>query len=385
MNRFCILGAAMALLAAPVHAQGLTDDQFHDMAEDVFRPIMKEFDIPGMAIGVTLDGQHHVFTEGFADRDTSRPVDADTLFELGSISKLFNVALAGLAEEQGLLSLEDPVSKELPVLEGSAFDRITLYDLAAHATGGLPLQVPDSITDRAGLMDYLAEWKPDADTRALRSYSNVSIGLLGLIVAERFGTSYETAVTERLLPGLGLDSTFVTVPDDAMDRYAFGYSKTGAPIRVSPGMLDAEAYGLKSDVTDMTRFLDAQLGNLDLSGEMEAALSRTRLSEYDTAHFAQAMIWEGYPWPVDPARLAAGNAPDMVMTPQPLTRHDPQALEGAVFLNKTGATNGFGAYVAMVPSERIGIVVLANRNYPNPVRAESTLRLMKDLLAATER
>ncbi|WP_435165181.1 class C beta-lactamase [Falsirhodobacter sp. 1013] len=382
MNPFCILGAALALLAAPVHAQGLTEDQFHDMAENIFRPVMKEFDIPGMAIGVTLDGRHHLFTEGFADRETSRPVDEDTLFELGSISKLFNMALAGLAEEQGLLSLEDPVSKDLPALEGSAFDRITPYDLAAHATGGLPLQVPDSITDQAELMDYLADWNPDADPRSLRSYSNVSIGLLGLIVGERFGTSYETAVTDRLLPGLGLDSTFVTVPDDAMGRYAFGYSKTGAPIRVSPGMLDTEAYGLKSSVTDMTRFLDAHLGNLDLAEEMEAALSRTRLSEYDTAHFAQAMIWEGYPWPVDPAQLAAGNAPDMVMKPQPVTRHDPRALEGAVFLNKTGATNGFGAYVAMVPSERIGVVVLANRNYPNPVRAEATLRLMKDLLAA---
>ncbi|MDB6452714.1 class C beta-lactamase [Falsirhodobacter sp. 20TX0035] len=381
MKRFPILGLALALLAAPAHARDLTDDQFHDIAEDIFRPLMQELDIPGLAIGVTLDGRPHVFAEGFADRDTRRPVDADTLFELGSVSKLFNVALAALAEEEGLLSLDAPVSQERPALKGSAFDRITLNDLAAHATGGLPLQVPEGIVDDASLNDYLAHWTPEGDPpQTLRSYSNVSIGLLGRITADRFGASYDTALSEHLLPALGLNSTFVTVPEEAMDRYAFGYSRTGAPVRVNPGMLDAEAYGIRSTVTDMTRFLDAHLGNLDLPEPVDAALARTRVAGYDTAHFAQGMIWEGYPWPVDPAQLAAGNAPEMALTPQPLTRHDPQALQG--LLNKTGATNGFGAYVAMVPSERIGVVVLANRNYPNPVRAEATRRLIHDLLQA---
>lgn len=383
MKSFQILGLAVAMLAAPAHARSLSDQQFHDISEKVFRPVIEEFDIPGIAIGVTLDGKQYVFTDGMANREASVPVDKDTIFELGSNSKLFNVALAALGEQKGLLSLHDTVSRHVPALIGTAFDQISLYDLSAHANGGLPLQVPDDVTDHQALMVYLKAWKPKADTKSVRAYSNVSIGLLGLIVGDRFGDSYEDAISKDLLPALGLDSTFVTVPDAAMGRYAFGYSRTDdSPIRVDPGMLDAEAYGIKSSITDMIYFLDAQLGNLALDDEMNAALARTRVSEYDTAHYAQAMIWEGYPWPVDAAQLAAGNSADMVLQPQPITHHAATDLDGAVFLNKTGSTNGFASYVAMVPSEKIGVVILANRNYPNPVRAGATLDFINQLLDA---
>lgn len=381
MIRFRILGFATALLAAPASAGALTDQRFHDISEEIFRPVIEQFDIPGIAIGVTLNGARYVFTDGMANREAAVPVDKDTLFELGSTSKLFNVSLAALAEQKGLLSLRDAVSKQLPELSGSAFDQISLSDLAAHATGGLPLQVPDDITDTRALMAYLARWKPELDTRSLRSYSNVGIGLLGLIVGDRFSGSYEEAIERDLLPGLGLTSTYVTVPDVAMPSYAFGYSRTdNSPIRVGPGLLAGEAYGITSSIADMTRFLDAHLGNLALDEEMTRALARTRMSEFETAFYAQAMIWEGYRWPVEAAELEAGNAADMAMTPRPMTHRAEKSLDGAWFLNKTGATNGFGSYIAMVPSERIGVVVLANRNYPNPVRAEAALRLITAIL-----
>ena len=95
------------------------------------------------------------------------------------------------------------------------------------------------------------------------------------------------------------------------------------------------------------------------------------------------MIWEGYAWPVDPAALEAGNSLDMALKPQPITpRTPPAAPEGAMFWNKTGSTSGFGTYVALLPSEKIGVVVLANRGYPNPVRATATVELIEALLAA---
>jgi beta-lactamase class C len=376
-----ILGIAATVLAAPAHAQGLTEQAFQRISENVFRPVIEEFDIPGIAIGVTLDGDQFFFADGLADREASRPVDRDTLFELGSNSKLFNVTLAALAEQRGLLSLQEPVSTEVPALVGSAFDEVTLSGLAAHATGGLPLQVPDDVTNTDALMAYLNAWKHQGDLNSVRAYSNVSIGLLGLIAGDQFETTYKDALAQELFSALGLESTFIDVPEAEMARYAFGYSRTDdSPVRVNPGMLDAEAYGIKSSVTDMTRFLDAHLGNLSLEGETTAALARTRLSEYETAHYSQAMIWEGYSWPVDASKLAAGNSSDMVMSSQPMTMVDARQLDGSVFLNKTGATNGFGSYVAMVPSENIGVVVLANRNYPNPVRAEATRELIEQLL-----
>ena len=151
------LGIAATMLAAPAKAQGLTEQAFRMISDEVFRPVIEEHDIPGIAIGVALDGDSLFFTDGIADRKAARLVDGDTLFELGSNSKLFNVALAALAEQRGLLSLGSLVSTEVPELGGSAFDTVTLSDLAAHATGGLPLQVPNDVTDTASLMAYLRQ------------------------------------------------------------------------------------------------------------------------------------------------------------------------------------------------------------------------------------
>lgn len=371
---------AALFCGAPALAAPLSDQAFQRLAETVFDPVTTAHDIPGIAVGVTYRGKTYVHTDGLAVRDPAQPVTAETLFELGSVSKLFTAALAGLAQERGLLSLDGPVSTAMPALGGSAFDTITLYDLAAHATGGLPLQVPDQITDDATLTKWLAAWRPDGDPAGVRSYSNLGIGLLGRITAQAFGSDFETALTTRLLPPLGLKDTHVTVPQDAMSRYAFGYDRSDdRPIRVNPGMLDAEAYGVKSSVSDMILFLEAQLGATHATPEVTAALAQTRKARYDTAHFAQAMIWEEYPWPVTAEQLAAGNSSAMALDPQPLGRRI-TPLDGEVFLNKTGSTNGFGAYVAMVPSERIGVVVLANRNYPNAVRAEAALDLITGIL-----
>lgn len=372
------------LLASPALAEPLTDAEFQRIAEEVFRPVIEAHSIPGMAVGVTFQGEQYVFTTGLADRGRGLPVSENTLFELGSVSKLFNVALAAYAEQEGLLSLDDHVSTHLPALRGSAFDTVTLYDLAAHANGGLPLQVPDEITSNAGLIDMLTNWETNGETDKIRSYSNVSIGLLGQITGEIFCGSYTIAVEDHLLPQLGLTDTFITVPDDALGRYAYGYSRTeDKAIRVNPGMLDAEAYGIKTSVRDMLDFLDAHLGNRALPAAMTAALSKTREARYDTAHYAQAMIWEEYPWPVDPAQIAAGNGTEMIMTPQPVSRRD-GPLAGPMLLNKTGSTNGFGAYVAMVPDEQIGVVVLANRNYPNLTRVEATLQLIDTIVSVNK-
>ncbi|WP_299730312.1 class C beta-lactamase [uncultured Tateyamaria sp.] len=373
---------ALAFCATPALSERLTDVAFQQISETVFGPVIDAFDIPGMAIGVTYRGETYIYTYGVAVRETAQPVTPDTLFELGSVSKLFSVALAGLADARGVLSLERPVSDWMPDIKGSAFDTITLYDLAAHANGGLPLQVPAQIRTDADLTRWLADWTTDGDPRHIRSYSNLSIGLLGKITGEAFGSDYDTALKKELLPALGLESTYVTVPEAAMQHYAFGYDRFGdSPVRVGLNILDAEAYGLKSSLTDMIRFLETHLGLHPISAEVAAALARTRAARYDTAHYAQAMVWEEYVWPVTAEQLAAGNSRQMALAPQPITERD-APLEGPMFLNKTGATNGFGAYVAMVPEEEIGVVVLANRYYPNPVRARATLELITAILDA---
>ncbi len=92
------------------------------------------------------------------------------------------------------------------------------------------------------------------------------------------------------------------------------------------------------------------------------------------------MVWEEYPWPVKLDQMVAGNSPDFILKPQPVEKIAEPAKPGeSTILNKTGSTNGFGGYVAMIPQKKLGIVVLANRNYPNEARIRATYALIKSL------
>lgn len=116
------------------------------------KPVMQAYAIPGMAIAISHKGQQHFFDYGVASRESGQAVDRHTLFELGSISKLFTATLGAYAEARGTLNLSDNASQYLPALQGSAFDHISLLDLATYSAGGLPLQFPDAVGDERQML-----------------------------------------------------------------------------------------------------------------------------------------------------------------------------------------------------------------------------------------
>ncbi|GBR48041.1 beta-lactamase [Gluconobacter roseus NBRC 3990] len=297
------------------------------------------------------------------------------------MSKIFNVTLAALAEERGELRLNDTVAHHLCSDACSIGDQLTLMDLATHHSGGLPLQVPDSIADINGLVIWLKNWHPPKP--GTRSYSNISIGLLGYIAGRAMGSDYKHAVQDVLFPAFGLQHTWIDVPESEMARYAWGYArKTNAPIRMNTGVLADEAYGIKSSARDMLKVLDVEMGQGAASEDVRKAIRRTHEGQYRTAFFTQDMIWEQYAWPTDLQKMTLGNSYDFIMKPQPEQKlNPPLSPQKNVLLNKTGSTNGFGGYIAILPGENIGIVVLANKNYPNEARVKAVYALIGSLLS----
>ncbi|OQP86765.1 class C beta-lactamase [Rhizobium rhizosphaerae] len=373
-----LMGCLMASLFAAISVARAQDG--NEAARAVFAPVVKEHAIPGLIVGITRNGKHSFYLSGLASKADRRAVTPDTLFELGSISKIFTVTLAALAEERGKLRLDDTLAQHLCAGAWTTSGDLTLMDLATHRSGGLPLQVPNGIKTVDGLARWLKSWQPPKP--GARSYSNISIGLLGHVTGKALDMPYKQAVQTVLFPAFGLENSWIDVPKRQMALYAYGYDwRSGAPIRVNPGLLDAEAYGVKSSARDMLQLLDVELGHADAPKELRKAIARTREPQYRTAFFTQDMIWEQYPWPVGLERMVAGNGPDMIMTPQPVEALDPAARAGdPVILNKTGSTNGFGNYIAMVPSERLGVVMLANKNIPIEARVRATYALIKALL-----
>ncbi|WP_244158057.1 class C beta-lactamase [Phytopseudomonas flavescens] len=371
-----------ASLAASLPAVAMSEQAFQARTAEIFATLTARYDVPGLALGVTWKGKHYLYTQGMADRTTGIAVSPATLFELGSMSKTFNATLAALAQERSLLSLDDRVAAHIPELDKRPFGALSLMDLASHQSSGLPLQPPDAARDDASLMTWLKHWQPVAGSGHERSYSNVGIGMLGRISAQVFGQPYAKALHDHVLQPLALRHTYVEVPAAQMSRYAYGYARdNNAAIRVNPGMLDAEAYGLKSDIGDMLRFVDINLGAVAVPEALSAAIATTHQGVTRTAEFTQAMIWERYPWPLSREAMLAGNAPALALETQPASRLSARdTSEQGVLFSKTGSTNGFGGYIAFIPDEQIGLVLLANRNVPLDARVDAAFTLLQQVL-----
>jgi len=368
--------ALLLLCACPllVHADPELDRQVRDAA----RQVMRDNGIPGLAIAITDHGKQYFYEFGVADKASSQAVSRDTLFELGSISKTFTATLAARARIENRLSLQAQVADYLPELSGTPFGALSLLNLATHSNGGMPLQVPDAVTNQAQLFAWLKQWRPEHRPDAWRAYANPSIGMLGVITAQQLGTPFSTAMQEQLLPGLGLKHTFIQVPAQQQLLYAWGYDRDQAPVRVNPGVLADEAYGMKSSSSDMLRYVEAHLGRVELAAPLKQALDDTRRGYYQRGAMTQDLIWEQYDYPLTLQTLLDGNDNRYALAGTPVTAiQPPRAPQSKVWVNKTGATNGFGAYVAFVPEQQRGVVLLANRNYPNAERVKLAWRLFE--------
>lgn len=375
--------AAMSLqVVANAHAADGKDAkrQLEQLVNETMRPVMKENDLPGMAVAITVDGKRFFFGYGLASKESGRKVTEDTIFEIGSVSKTFAATLAAYAVESGKFSLSGKASGYLQALAGSVFDKIDTLDLGTYTAGGLPLQIPAGVTGQDGMIAYFRNWKPEFAPGTYRRYSNPSIGLFGYLAAESMGKSFDALMEEKLLPGLGLSNTFIHVPKERMGDYAYGYSKADKPVRVTSGVLGSEAYGIKTTAPDLIRFIEANMGGALADETLRRAITATHTGYYKFGDMTQGLGWEMYAYPTDLDRLLAGNSTDMAFKPQKAEKLNPPVPAGAdVWVNKTGATNGFGAYAAFVPARKVGIAILANKAYPNPVKVRAAYRILSGI------
>ena len=367
---FTLMAAGCGLAQA---GQAETDSK----VDEAVQAVMREHGIAGMSIAVTRNGTQHFYNYGVASRQTGRRADSDTLYEIGSISKTYTATLAAYAQARGRLALSDSPAKYLPELAGSDFAKLSLINLGTHTTGGFPLQVPDAVTNQAQMMAYLKAWKPEHAAGTYRTYANPSIGMLGVVAAKSLNRPFKAAMERDLFPKLGLTSTYIDVPAARVADYAQGYNKQDAPVRVNPGVLADEAYGVKTSARDLIRFVDANMGLNLADAELRGAIAQTHVGYYQLGDMTQDLAWEQLRYPATLDALLTANAGNYNSQSQPVTAlNPPLPPQEAVWINKTGSTNGFGGYVAFVPSKKLGIVILANRNYPNEARVRLAYRIL---------
>ncbi|MHC6225958.1 class C beta-lactamase [Pseudomonas sp. X10] len=375
--------AALALLVISANqaiAADTTDDKLQARVDAVIHPLMQQQGIAGMAVAVIADGHEHYFTYGMANKAEHQPVSRDTLFEIGSLTKTFTATLAALAHAEGKLDLEAPANRYLPALSGTPLGDASVLEFGTYSAGCLPLQFPDEVKTPQQVLAFYQHWQPRAANGSQRCYSNPSLGLFGYLAARSQGKPFATVMAQQLLPQLGLAHTYLQVPASQQSLYAQGYDAQDRPVRVTPGPLGDEAYSLKSSAVDLLRYARLNLHPAPLDTNLRQAITITQAGYFQVGAMTQGLGWERYPYPVSLDTLQHGNSADMALEPQPIKRLRPAspALPQAWY-NKTGSTSGFGAYLAFVPSRGLGIVLLANKNYPNGERVRAAHEILSVL------
>jgi CubicO group peptidase (beta-lactamase class C family) len=292
---------------------------------------------------------------GLVDRDGVRrtlaygpnagvaPLDARTVFEIGSITKTFTGALLADMVRRGEVTLDDPVAKYLPtgtVVPSRAGRQITLLDLATQ-TSGLP-RMPANFTPKDATNPY-ADYTPAQLYEFLRSYqltrgigeryeySNLGIGLLGHALSLRAGKSYEALVTERILAPLQMQDTRISLTPGLRQRLAPGHAPDGSVV----GNWDLQtlegAGGLRSTVHDMLSYIRANADST--SAPLGATLALTH------------------------GMRRAGSTPAVSLG---LAWHRLLLPSGYVIVFHDGGTGGYRSFVGYSERTGAGVVVLAN-------------------------
>lgn len=345
--------ASLGLLAGGLLATAVRADTPEQPLDDAaIAALLKDFievkkQSLGVAVAVVSPAGRRVVTHGVLDATDPRPVAADTVFDLASVTKSFTGLLLADAVQRGEVSLSDPVAKHLPAdvrIPQRGGRQITLVDLATH-TSGIPFELPDTndravlaraATDPMGpLYDLLRTTELTADIGSQFAYSNLGYGLLGEALARRAGTSYIDLLRRRVLRPLKMTDTGLDLTPDQRTRRALGHLENLAPAPEWNKPWARAAGGLKSTAQDLSNYVAAHAG-----------LSRTPLAAAMTSMRATRR----------PAPTMGGDwALGLQVIPD----------RAGAFFAHGGIGPGFAAVIAFDPAARTGVAVLSNAR-PQP-------------------
>ncbi|EMI0295221.1 ADC family extended-spectrum class C beta-lactamase [Acinetobacter baumannii] len=371
----CLLLSPLFIFSTSIYAGNTPKDQeIKKLVDQNFKPLLEKYDVPGMAVGVIQNNKKYEMYYGLQSVQDKKAVNSSTIFELGSVSKLFTATAGGYAKNKGKISFDDTPGKYWKELKNTPIDQVNLLQLATYTSGNLALQFPDEVKTDQQVLTFFKDWKPKNSIGEYRQYSNPTIGLFGKVVALSMNKPFDQVLEKTIFPALGLKHSYVNVPKTQMQNYAFGYNQENQPIRVNPGPLDAPAYSVKSTLPDMLSFIHANLNPQKYPADIQRAINETHQGRYQVNTMYQALGWEEFSYPATLQTLLDSNSEQIVMKPNKVTAISKEP--SVKMYHKTGSTTGFGTYVVFIPKENIGLVMLTNKRIPNEERIKAAYAVL---------
>ena len=357
LRKFICLIVQLLLIAAVAQVSFAQNGSLNGF-DDYVNKAMKEWEVPGIAVAI-IKGDQIVLAKGYGVRKLGdpTPVDERTLFAIGSSSKAFTAASVAMLVDGGKVKWDDPVTKYLPEFE--MYDpyvtrELTVRDLLTHRSG---LQRGDFLwygteLDRDEILKRTRYLKPSWSLRSTFGYQNLMYLAAGQVVSRVSGKTWDEFIRERFFVPLGMTASSTSINElKTANNVATPHSKIEDKVTVIPWRnIDniAPAGSINSNVVEMAQWVRLQLGEGTYQGqklfgaaqakEMHAAQTVIRFEPpysmfYPEAHFLNY----GLGWFLSDYR-------------------------GRKVVEHGGAIDGMRAQVAMIPEEKLGLVVLSNMN-----------------------
>jgi CubicO group peptidase (beta-lactamase class C family) len=339
--------------------------------DQIVEPHLRDAKGVGIVVGVLTDDGRQVFGYGTVRLKEERQPDGDTLFEIGSVTKVFTTLILADMVRVGEVRLDDPVQLYLPetVKVPKRGDKeITLRHLATH-TSGLPRLPWSSWHQLLNLNNdnpyahysteevyrFVSGQELQRDPGAKYEYSNLGVGLLGdALVRRAKAKNYEELVVKRVCEPLGLKDTHITLSDGQKERLAPGHDEKGKP---TPGWDFASIEGagaLRSTTNDLLTFLEAQLGRKKT--DLQPAIESCQKVYHEEANGKRRI---GLGW-----RMAD--------------------LNGKTLAGHMGGTGGYRSSVLFLKGGKTGVVVLCNSAKIGEKVEEIGVEVLKEVDAKQE-
>jgi serine-type D-Ala-D-Ala carboxypeptidase/endopeptidase len=340
IKRLALLLISVSCFSAQLPARAeVADEQVKSILQDRIDRAKRSL---GIVVGLVDEKGARVITYGKASQDGHLALDGNSVFEIGSVTKVFTATLLADMVERGEVSLNDPISKYLPrTVKTPTRDgkEITLFDLATQ-TSGLP-RLPANFAPKNPQNPY-ADYSVDqmyaflsgySLTRGIGEkyeYSNFGVGLLGHILALRAGTDYETLVRKRICQPLQMSDTKIKLTPEMLARMTTGHNQALKPVANWDLPTLAGAGALRSTVNDMLKFVAANLGLT--KSPLLVAMQKAQQSQRETG---QTDLSIGLNWHI-------------------LKKFDSEMIW------HNGGTAGYHSFIALDRKNHRGVVVLSN-------------------------
>ena len=337
--------------------------------ESEIEKLIEEYQAAGVAVAVVKDGES-IFTKGFGYRDYENklPVNEHTVFGIGSCTKAFTASLMGILEGEGKINLSDKPSQYIPELsfyDNSMNEEIKLHHLLSHSVGisgsrfdtSTVLFLPES-NELVKKLKYFKQTNPIGEKF---NYNNSLYGISGIVTEKVTGNSWDENISQMIFKPLEMKNSYTKYNNANLNsNFSYGYAvnSNDMPERVLPELIKGKlaAGAIYSTIEDMAKWTQVWIDEGVHNGKQIIPKQYINEATQPKQKISNNLTY-GYGW---------------IM----------QNIQGYQTIEHSGAISGYTSNVVMIPSKKIGLVILTNQTVSN-ISNKITNSILERLLEIT--